>query len=152
ARVLEATRAVPGVAAAGVSFTTPLKGYEWDILIDNPPGLDLPERDRDVWVNVVSPGWFATLGTPILAGRDVSDQDRPGSPDAVLVNETFVRRFLCGQRPVGATIRRSASGGKTDVYQVVGVVRDAVYDSLRDPVPPTMYRALMQWTAPNSSL
>jgi predicted permease len=59
-RMRQAVLAVPGVSSAGLSQITPLTGASWDLLIQNPPGLLLAERDRDVYVNAVSPGWFAT--------------------------------------------------------------------------------------------
>ena len=94
---------------------------------------------------LVTPGWFATYGTRLLAGRDVRDRDRQGAPAVALVNETFVRKFV-GRRPaIGRTLRQQGRPGKAEPpIEIVGVVDDAVYRSLREPVPPTMYLPLAQ--------
>jgi putative ABC transport system permease protein len=157
-RMRDAVQQAPGVADAAISFTAPLRGDEWDITIDNPDGMALDERDRDVFVNVVSPAWFRTYSTRLLAGRTFTDDDRAGSPDVVIVNETFVRRFLPHRSPVGETVRQppgstpSGAARPPITHQIIGVVQDAVYDSLRDPVPPTMYRAFSQWSPPSTSI
>ena len=53
--------------------------------------------------NLISPGWFATLGTPLMAGRDLTDLDRPGAPRVAVVNEAFARKFAGGASPIGRT-------------------------------------------------
>ena len=153
-RMREAVLAVPGVRSAALQNVTPLSNSEWDTLIANPPGLSLPENDRDVHVNAVSPGWFATYGTPILAGRDFTLRDDTSAPRVVLVNETFVRKYFPGAPdPIGRVVREEASpGDETPAMQIIGVVRDAVYDSLRDAVPPTMYQAQLQAAHPRPSI
>ncbi|HTI38531.1 MAG TPA: ABC transporter permease [Vicinamibacterales bacterium] len=152
-RMREAVLAVPGVQQASLQNVTPLSDSEWDTLIANPPGLSLSEKDRDVHVNAVSPGWFATYGTPIIAGRDFTLRDDRTTPHVVLVNETFAKKYFAGANPVGQTVRNEPSPGEdTPPLQIIGLVRDAVYDSLRDPVPPTMYQAQLQQARPNPSV
>jgi len=145
-RLRDAAAAVPGVRGAALLTIAPLTGSEWDTLIDNPPGLSLPESERDVWVNEVSPGFFATLGTPLLAGRDFTAQDTLAAPRVIVVNETFARKYFAGANPVGRRISEVPGGkGKPEPpMEIVGLVRDAVYDSLRDTIPPTMYRVFTQ--------
>ena len=63
---------------------------------------DCPGRRR-VLFNAVSPGFFRALATPFLAGRDIDDRDRPGSPDVVVVNEAFTASYFRGDNPVGKT-------------------------------------------------
>jgi hypothetical protein len=99
----------------------------------------------------ISPGWFSTFGTPIVAGRDLSDRDRQAAPPVVVVNQAFARRFLNGASPLGHTISND-SGPTPHPPEIVGVAGDAVYESLRDPVPPTMYMALAQRIPPPPSV
>jgi putative ABC transport system permease protein len=152
-RMREAVLAVPGVREAALQNVTPLSNSEWDTLIANPPGLSLPEKERGVHVNAVSPAWFATYGTPILAGRDFTLQDDRSAPRVVLVNETFAKKYFAGTKPMGQIVRNEPSPrDDAPPMQIIGVVRDAVYDSLRDPIPPTMYAAQLQQTHPESSV
>jgi predicted permease len=144
-RLREAVLAVPGVKDASLQDLTPLSASEWDSLIANPPGMSLSEQDRDVHVNAVSPGWFATYGTPILAGRDFTLRDDLSAPKVILINETFAKKYFSGADPIGQVVRDEPSPGENPPpMQIIGIVRDAVYDSLRDQIPPTMYVAQLQ--------
>jgi len=95
---------------------------------------------------VITPNWFAAFGTRLIAGRDFDDRDRLGSPPVAIVNETFAGRFLQGANPLGRRIRdpSSAPGETRPGIEVVGIVWDATYLSLRAAVPPTMYVPLAQ--------
>jgi len=141
ARVLDAVTAVPGIERASLSDITPISGAArmTPILVGD---TEVSERDRLAFVNVVSPGWFSTYGTQLLSGRDFNDADRPGSVRVGIVNEAFARRFLDGENPVGRTIRDGTGAGRS--IEIVGYVADAVYRSVRDPAPPTLYTAFAQ--------
>jgi predicted permease len=155
ARMLEAVRAVPGVNSAALEAVAPMTGSEWDMLIENPPGLSLAEKERDVYVNSVSAGWFSTYETPILAGRDFTPQDTLAAPRVVLVNETFARKYFPGTDPIGHSVRNVTGPHNTEPeLHIIGVVRDSVYDSLRDSIPPTLYRHTLQTEkpGPNTSI
>jgi hypothetical protein len=94
------------------------------------------ERRGDSKLTWVSRGYFKTMGLPLLAGRLVNDHDSASSPKVIVVNETFVRKFLDPSRPVGAMVRTIAEPEYPAAdFEVVGVVRDTKYGSLRDPVP-----------------
>lgn len=141
-----AAAAVPGVSHAAISEVTPLGTSTWnnDVeLLDAPP---LAEADRLTYFNMVSPGWFATYSTPILAGRDFTDADTPGTPRVAIVNEAFVRHFNGSRNPIGMRVRAQGEN-----RLIVGIVRDAVYESLRAPAPPTLYLPYGQETRPPSS-
>ena len=130
-RVRQAAAAVPGVSHAGVSVVTPVSGSTWNNRIETVGGPSLPERERITNINHVTPDWFATYGTRILMGRDVSTRDRQGSPAVALVNETFARKFLGGGSPIGRIVRQEGRPGKEQPpIEVVGLVEDAVYRSL----------------------
>jgi len=141
-----AVRGLPGVSAAAVSYTTPVarSGQNTEIVV--PPDSPLGRRERMSWVNVVTPGWFDTLGMRLTAGRDFTAHDRTGAPAVIVVNRAFAQRFLPGVQPVGAQIaeKNFGPGGGHLTYQVVGVVEDAVYRSLRSPMEPTLYKPYAQ--------
>jgi hypothetical protein len=100
-------------------------------------------------VNVISPGWFSTMGTRVVAGRDFDDRDRPGAARAVIVNETYVRKHFGSENPLGQLIvEEPASFADPTPLEIVGVVEDAVYRSVREPVPPTMYWPMTQQARP----
>ena len=149
-RVRDAVRAVPGVADAAFSFLTPVSG---PILLRPIEGRAIPERERMSSVNLVSPGWFRTLGTRIVAGREFRDADRAGTSPVVVVNQAFVRKFLNSSNPLGQVVRTGIVGPNAGAAEVVGVAEDAVYSSLREPAPPTIYFPLAQLqSAPPASL
>jgi predicted permease len=145
ARVREAAAGLTGVSHASISVVTPVSGSTWNNLIEVVGGSPLPEKDRITNINHVTPDWFATYGTKLLAGRDVANGDRQGAPAVALVNETFARKFLGTGSPIGRIVRQEGRPGKVPPpIEIVGLVRDAVYRSLRDPVPPTMYLPVAQ--------
>jgi predicted permease len=150
-RLRRAAAAVPGVAVAAASAVTPVSGSTWQYGVEAVDGVEIPERDnaRSVYVNIISPDWFRTFGTRMLAGRDFGDADTAGAPRAAIVNEAFARKFTAGRNPIGARLREMARPGRPITeHIVVGYVEDAVYRSLRDPVPPTMYLPIAQQLEP----
>ncbi len=144
-RLLKAVVAVPGVSHAGLSFITPVSNSMWNNTVEVTGAPEMSERDRSTNMNYVSPDWFTTYGTPILGGRAFDDRDRRGSKPVAIVNEAFARHFMNGASPIGRTVRQEGRPGQTmPLIEIVGLARDAVYLSLRDPVPPTMYLPLAQ--------
>src|SRR4029453_4545516 len=91
-RILEAVRAVPGVAHAGGSIWTPVDG-----------GMRMGDSRSRIAFNFVTPGWFAAYGTTVRAGRDFTVRDTAGSSPVVIVNDAFVRAFMPGASPLGET-------------------------------------------------
>jgi predicted permease len=151
-RLVHEAGSVPGVAKAAASLMTPVVGLGILDSVRLPgatPSLDVMNNgklaDRGTYANAITPGWFATYGTAIKAGRDFDERDTKGSPPVIIVNEAFVRKFLAGRTPVGATVEfergRAAPVSKT----IVGLVRDAVYGSLRGDASPIEYSPLAQF-------
>jgi putative ABC transport system permease protein len=152
-RTRQAVLALPGVEAAGTATMTPVSGSMWNTHLENPEGLSLPPNERESYVNLISPGWMTTYGTRLIAGRDFTDADRQGTPHVLLVNETFAKKFFPGRSPIGQRVREVGDPvRKPPEREIVGVVGDAVYASLRQAVPPTMYQALAQDENPGSSM
>jgi putative ABC transport system permease protein len=149
-QLTQAVARVPGVAYASASLLTPVSGFESNRFVEVSGAPELPDKERIVPVNFVTPRWFDLYGTPLRSGRDIDTRDGPNAPPVAVVNEAFVRRFFPDRDPLGATVA-SAAGGRRDLTRpklIVGVVADAVYRSLREPVRPTMYLSLMQWDFP----
>ena len=144
-RMRDAAAAVPGVQEAAWQVITPVTSSGWDDLVANPPGLSLSEKERDVHLNAVSPGWFAAYGTPILAGRDFDPLDGASAPHVVIVNETFAKKFFNGANPVGHSVRMEAWPREAPPeLHIIGLAHDTVYESLDSGVPPTMYQPVAQ--------
>ena len=145
-QVRQSVLAVPGVASAAVSFVTPVSGQTWNSRVEVSGGVALPERQRLSNFNAVTPGWFTAFGTPILAGRDVNKNDRKGAPPVILVNQAFANKFLNGENPIGHTVTWGIGNPVPEpTREIVGLVADAVYRSLREPIPPTMYVPVAQF-------
>ena len=142
ARMHAAVSAAPGVQSASLSVITPITGSGWN---DRIGGNGDGGRETQAWINAVTPDWFATMGIRQVAGRTFDDGDRVGSAAVTVVNEMFARRFLPGGSPIGRRVRAGHLRDRQD-YEVVGVVSDAVYKSLREGVLPTMYLPLAQET------
>ena len=137
--VLSDVERVPGVRAASLAVVTPLEGG----------GMSVPvfvngisTGVEEVYFNVVAPRFFAIMQTPLVAGRDFSRSDDGSAPLVALVNETFVRQYLPEGNALGQWV--SFTGAADNQMQIVGVVRDAVYETLRAAPPPTMYVSYLQ--------
>jgi putative ABC transport system permease protein len=136
--LLERLRAIPGVQSAAATQVLPVGGGLWDRNVQV-EGYRFRDGESDaVWFNAIAPDYFATIGTPLLSGRDFDTRDTAASPRVAIVNDSFARYFFRDDRVLG---RHVISVGVT--YEIVGVVRDAKYQNLRDPVMKTMY---IPWT------
>jgi predicted permease len=100
-------------------------------------------EDRHVWRNEVGPDYFATLGTPLLSGREFRDSDNASRPKVAIVNATFVRRFLPGHNPLGLHIRTGPGNARPDI-EIVGVVKDSKHSDPRDSIHPFVYEPYAQ--------
>jgi predicted permease len=136
-RALAAVRSLPEVESAAASFAAPIVFRAMTADIDAPA---LPEADRVSHKNLITPDWFRTFGTGLLVGRDFESGDREGEGRVAIVNRTFARRFLEGRDPIGVVVRETSG---TEL-RIVGLVEDAVYRSVREPPPPTIYLPLAQ--------
>jgi predicted permease len=136
--LLDRLAAVPGVTSATASMVIAIGGGIWTrhVKVD---GYTFRENESDeVFFNVIAPTYFATIATPLLLGREFDQRDTDTSGKAAIVNQSFARYFFGAQSPIG---RRVTSVGVT--YEIVGVVKDAKYQSLRSDVTKTVY---IPWT------
>jgi putative ABC transport system permease protein len=142
--LLDRLRAMPGVEAAALSRIVPLSGSGWNdnVLTDAAAGR---KPKQLVNFDAVSPGFFRTLGMPLLAGRDFDDHDLPSSPNVAIVSETFVRKVLGPGDAIGRTFRREGpSGGPGQEFRIVGLVGDAKYGDLREAFTPIAFVPVAQ--------
>jgi predicted permease len=138
-RLVGAVAAVPGVAHAAASMSTPVSGG-LPGAVAVPGAVALPDAERMVLSNVVTPGWFATYGTSLRAGRDIDRRDTASAPAVVVVNEAFARKFFPGRSAIGETVDgRSVVGVVEDQVVQGGYKADGVPRSVRDGAPPTIY-------------
>jgi len=133
-RVLERVAAIPGVQAASMSRYGLLSGGATrdGVLVQAPGG----PVDVSTHLHFVSARHFETMGIPLLAGRDVTPQDREGAPLVAVINRALADRLPAGSPAVG---QRLGYGQKGDAVEIVGVVANARFASLREPPPPTLY-------------
>ncbi|MGH9732180.1 MAG: ABC transporter permease, partial [Candidatus Acidiferrales bacterium] len=136
--LLERIRAIPGVAAAAISNRSPVSGNS-----SNDEILSLTGNDsgHSAWEDYVSAGYFQTIENPLLTGRDFNSNDTATSPQVAIVNQTFVKKFLNGAKnPIGMRFRVWNNPGKPALYyNVVGEVKDSVYNDMHDPMLAVMY-------------
>jgi putative ABC transport system permease protein len=140
--------AIPGVDGVTDASEVPLEGDFWNQTILSPG----PERKQlgVPFMNRVSPGYFKTFGTPLIAGRDFDYHDTLTSPLVSIVNEMFVHRFLPAGNPIGQTFRIEAGAGEPEpTYEIVGVVKDTKYGDLHDDLSPIAYFPDMQERKPD---
>jgi predicted permease len=136
-------RAIPGVDGAAEAFIVPVSGSGWNnrIVIDGQP------RNEIVNFNAVSPGYFKTMGTPLLAGRDIGETDRTNSGKVVVVTEEFARKVFGGANPIGRTFQiEEGVGVERPVHQIVGLVKDVKYSNLKEEFTPIAFVAATQET------
>lgn len=128
-RALARLRAVPGVTAVGATSTLPFSG-DWSTGSFNVEGYTPPPNQPGPWgdMRAVSPGFFAALGAPLLAGRVFTDQDGPGAVKVAVVDEEMVRRFWPHENPIGKRINFDRK--QPDWITVVGVVRHTKHEGL----------------------
>ena len=137
--MLDRLRALPGVRSASASAMTPISGWRWSTYVRIEGYAPKSREDSNVWFNSVTGGFFETLGTGFLAGRDFNAHDTPKSLQVAIVNETLAKKFFAGQNPIGKHYRTEDGDKLSEPVEIIGVVKDAKYRSLRDEVPPTVY-------------
>lgn len=143
-RALQRLRALPGVTAASMSFRTPLEPRGWNNIIDV-PGVNFERRDDALgWINLVDADYFSTLGTRLIAGRDFTDADRAGGPNLAIINDVAAKRYFAGRNPIGGTFSIEVAPKQRLTYEVVGVVGNASYSSLREAPRAQLFLPLAQ--------
>jgi putative ABC transport system permease protein len=127
---------LPGVVSASQVWFTPVSGSGWDNDI-GPDGTTAAASGKQSFFNRVGPGYFRTMGTSLVAGREFDEHDTLGSPKVAVVNEVFAKKFFGGANPEGRTFRMEAEAGKPEpLIQIVGLVKNTKYYELREDFLP----------------
>ena len=138
-RLRERLSRVPGVESHTFAVVPLLENNEWDnwVTIE---GYSAKQDERpDPHMQYCSPGFFQTLKIPVILGRDFNDRDVAGAPKVGIVNQKFVKRYFGNADPLGRHIGMGIDPGtKTDI-QIIGVVGDTKYESMRDEIPYELY-------------
>ncbi len=128
-QIADNLRNVPGVEKVAIANWPLLSGDAWNNFVSVGGGTPSPIA---TYLLAISPGWSETMKIPLIDGRDL----RPGdtTPGEAMVNQAFVKTFFDGKNPIGKTFQE-----RENHYQVIGVVADAPYSNLRDPIVPVAY-------------
>ena len=141
---------IPGVQSVGLASMRILENNEWDSSMTvegyNPAKM---EDRAEPYMNQISPNYFATLGVPIVLGRDFTVNDNrevkngpqpdDWTPTTVMINEKFARRYFPGQNPIGRHLGFGIDPGTHTDMEIIGVVKDIKYTNLRDEIPAQAY-------------
>jgi predicted permease len=139
-QLLERISAVPGVRAAALSNPALLSGSvnSTSIYVQGRV-YEAGRRDLDNSINrlVISTNFFETMEIPMVLGRGFNTRDNETAPKVVVLNEAAVKKYFPNENPIGQHFGSSIE--TTNQLEVIGVLKDAKYNSVRDPAPPTMY-------------
>ncbi len=152
--ILNRLRTVPGVVAAASSVLTPIDPAGWNQLTYPEGFAPKSPKETVVFFNRVSEGYFRTMRTPLLMGREFSDHDTLNSPRVILINASTARAFFGNENPIGKTIGLNKPGKRRvrETYQVIGVVKDAKYNRIDEQPRRIAYLAGEQDPAPGTGL
>lgn len=136
--VEDAVAAVPGVTHVSGNVVPMLQGDNWNNSLRVEDFHASPDTDTNSSVNEVAPGYFATVGIPMLAGRDFTRTDTLTRPKVAIVNQRFAAKFNLLPNPIG---RHFGVGSQTDTMdiEIIGLVKDAKYSDVKDEVPPQYF-------------
>jgi predicted permease len=143
-RTEERLRALPGVRGAGMANIAVLANNEWDNSITIQGYQAKPGEEMDPHFNAVSPGYFDALGIHLLAGRVFAVKDVIHAPKVAIVNAAFVKRYFGDGIAVGRRFGLGSDPGTPTDVEIVGVVNDTRYESLRDRIPLLVYLCAAQ--------
>jgi predicted permease len=144
-RLMEDLATVPGVRSVSLAALRILGGDDWESSV-TVEGYSTKQGEHPLpYMNSVSPNYFATLGIPIVAGRDFTTKDTgelkhgpepdDWAPSTIIINQSFAKKYFKGRSPIGMHLGfGSDPGTKTDM-EIIGVVKDVKYTNLRDEIP-----------------
>jgi len=135
-RLLQILSTRVGVLSAAELNMLPVSGNGWNNDV-GPDGSTAAASGNNAFFNRVGPGYFRTMGTPLLAGREFTDADNLSSPKVGIVNQEFARKYFGGKNPVGHTFHLEAQAGKPEpLIQIVGLVKNSKYYTLSEDFRP----------------
>ena len=151
-QLTDSLSAIPGVRSVGFASLRILDDDDWESSVTVQGYTAKPGQSAQPYMNAISPNYFATLGVPILSGREFTTQDdrtikhtdtgndaEDFTPATIMINEEFAKKYFAGRDPIGLHLGfGSDPNTKTDM-EIVGVVKDIKYTNLRDAIPPQAY-------------
>ena len=143
-RLLERMRAVPGVTAAGAAVTLPIGGDDFGgrLYVEGRP-LPIRGSEPRLGYQSVEPGWFSTLGIPLVEGRDFTRADSSTSQPVIIVNRALAQSLWPGASPIGQRVRDSRVSNDPPM-EVIGVVGDVHHNGPSAAARPEFYRPFVQ--------
>ena len=147
--LLRRFRTIPGVASASATEITPISGSAWNSRIEVPGFEPKSGKDAMIFLTQGASDYFTTLRTRMLAGRSFDARDRAGTQKVAVINQTAARKFFGTDNPVGKRFTFPSERPGQDVspaptIEVIGVVEDAKYSSLKEAARPVAYLAMSQ--------
>lgn len=136
-------RTLPGVDGVALSSLTLLAGHDWGTSLSVQGYEPAPDESVGSSRNDVGVGFFATMGVPVLAGREFSHQDSATAPKVAIVNRRFVERYLPQGDAVGKRLSLSSGNPELDI-EIVGVVANSAYSNVKDESPAVLYLPVAQ--------
>ena len=153
-QLLERVSVLPGINRMAFAQMGLLEGNEWDSSMSVEGYEAKPGENMNPYFNAVSPGYFKTMGIPLVSGRDFDDRDvrfEAGDPDAKLpsykvaiVNESYAKHYFGERSPIGRHIGFGINPGTKTPIEIIGVVKDAKYTGVRDDIPRQVFFAYME--------
>jgi predicted permease len=143
-RVQSAIESLPGVRTVSLTRTALLSGNTSTTAIFRQGATDRKQDAKDIYFMSVSPKFFDTMQIPIIAGRDFEARDVATPTASVLINETAAKKYFANENPIGQRVGQSLE--ESAQSEIIGVIRDTKYDSVRDAAPPTIYTSIRQGT------
>jgi predicted permease len=144
-------RSLPGVTSAGLAMVPLLSGDEWDSTMSVAGHQSKDGEDMQAYMNGISPGYWKTMGVPMLAGRDFDDRDQGEKINVAIVNQKFAQHFFGQQSPIGRYIGFGDGPKSKQDIQIVGLVADSLYEGPRDGVHRQVFVPLSQSDFPASA-
>lgn len=142
-RMQSALEVLPGVRTVSLTRTPLLSGSTSTTGIFR-QGATSEKDARDFYIMSVSPRFFETMQIPILRGRDFDARDAAAATASVLINETAANKYFPNDDPIGQRVGQSPE--ESGQSEIVGIIRDTKYDSVRDAAPPTIYTSIRPGT------
>jgi putative ABC transport system permease protein len=139
-QILEHIGAIPGVRSASLSDMEPITGGGgWDNSVWVEGYTPRPDENTTVYLNSVAPRYFETLRSPLMLGRDFSPRDTDAMPKVAIINQTMARYFFGNSNPIGRKFGWFGEDKNRHQFEIIGVVKDSKYETLREQVPRTAY-------------
>ncbi|MDP2318007.1 MAG: ABC transporter permease [Acidobacteriota bacterium] len=137
-RVEDELAAMPGVTSVVAAIVPVLAGDNWgnSLVVE---GFEAgPDTNTNASFNGVGPGYFKTMGIPLMMGREFSRADAFGTPKVGIVNQSFVKKFNLGDAPLGKRFALGGPGNQPDI-EIIGIAQDAKYSDVKREVPPQYF-------------